>query len=123
MSTTPEPTFVEITTPSAIATLNDLLTNGEFRPVWTTRGEKKTQWDSLSKDERRVAILLLHGRRWSELNAELKLNPGQAEELMTSCVHKLGFHTPQEMLEHHAAVGFRVRARARGKSLNAAAPA
>ena len=84
---------------------------GDYRPVWATQGPGREQWNNLSSDERRTAVLLLYGRRWSELAPELNLDAGQVGDLMGSCVQKLGFSTPAEMCEYHVTLGFRTQSK------------
>ena len=83
----------------------------DYRPVWATQGPRHEQWNSLSRDERRTAVLLLYGRRWSDLAPELNLGAGQVGDLIGSCVQKLGFSTPAEMHEYHVTLGFRTRSK------------
>ena len=108
-----QPVFLEITSPEVIATLNDLLTNGEFRPVWATRGERKEAWEALTQQERYATILLLHGYRASDLASKLKLDLDQTVALMSATVTKLGFATPADLVEHHARAGFRLMEQSR----------
>lgn len=69
--------------------------------------ETRTQkWHSLINDERRIALLLLHGLTFSQLAPAFRKGARETEKLFISFLEELGDITFEHLCMPHALAGF-----------------
>jgi DNA-binding NarL/FixJ family response regulator len=77
-----------------------------FQPMWARAGRAFLAWNQLTDDQRRVVILLVHGRLYSQISPALHVTPSEAEKLITSALARLDIRSIAELCELHASAGF-----------------